>query len=413
MTQIQKSFKDYLPLFLLLCFSGNPVFTSEDYSKTLLVVYAFGFVSFMHLSVRIKVPDNVIKILLVIVVSIIILSLFQKTLLGFVSFPGVLALILKIILGAYTLLYYQDRKIDFLTIYIKVMAFLVIVSLPFWLINHLGWYGLDLHVNNMKTFFLYTSVLEEFGLMKVRNSGMFWEPGAFSGYLILALAFVILRNRKFQIGNYKMEVFWIIIGVLTSMSTTGFLILCVIVNIYVFQNYGIAKIVILPISLLAVYWGYYHLDFMQEKIADQYQESTELGKGDVSNTRFGAWKMDLQYISSMPFTGNGLDSKTRFRFHPWITKDIGHGNGMSNFLVCWGIPFFLFWLFGVFRSLKTISQSIFISWSVLIIIILILQGEQFLNYPMFLLFFIIPYIYKFKSIPIGNKEVITTDFIHS
>src|ERR1035437_1944051 len=210
MAQIKISFRNYLPLFLLLCFSGNPLFTATDYSKTLLVVYAFCFIAYMHLSVRIEVPESVLKILLVIIVTIILISLFQYTLLGSVSVPGVFALILKIVVGAYTLLYYQDKKIDFLTVYMKIMAFLVIISLPFWLINHFGWYGLDLHFNNTKTLFLYTSVLEEFGLMKVRNARMFWEPGAFSGYLVLALAFVILRNKKFELGDFKVEVLWII-----------------------------------------------------------------------------------------------------------------------------------------------------------------------------------------------------------
>lgn len=399
MESVKITFKNYLPLFLLMCFSGNPLFTATDYSKTLLVVYTFCFIAYMHLSIRIEVPDRVLKILVILVGTIVLITLFQYTLLGSVSIPGVFAIILKIIIGAYTLLYYQDKKIDFLTVYIKIIAFLVIVSLPFWLYNHLSWFGLDLHVNNMKTVFIYTSLLEDFGLMKVRNPGMFWEPGAFSGYLILGLVFVILRNKKYELGDFKMEVFWIFIGVLTTMSTTGFLVLCVISNIYVYQHYGVARIIILPISIFIVYLAYYNLDFMQEKIVNQYEESHHLDKGDISNTRFGSWKMDMQYIQSMPFTGNGLDSKTRFRFHPWITKDIGNGNGMSNTLVCWGIPFFLFWLFSVYKSVYTISRSVFTTITLSLVILLLLQGEQYLNYPVFLLFFVIPYIYKFKTIP--------------
>jgi hypothetical protein len=394
------SFQEYLPLFLLLCFSGNPLFTSEDYSKTILVLYTIGFVLYMHFVSGIKVPDRMLAIFIVLVACITILIIFQHISLGFVSYPGVMALILKILLGLYTLLFYMDKKIDFLIVYIKIMAFVVIVSLPFWLVNHFGWYGLDLHYDNLKTFFFYTSFQELGGYMKVRNPGMLWEPGAFSGYLVLALVFVALRNGKFQIGNFKMEVFWITVGILTSMSTTGFLVLCIILNIYIFQNFGIAKIVVIPVTLLAIYLGYNNLDFMQDKIVSQYEESQELGKSDVSNTRFGSLTMDLQYIKSQPFTGNGLDAKTRYRFHPWITKDIGHGNGMSDFLVCWGIPFFLFWLFCVYKAAKTISQSTFIAWSVVIILLLLLQGEHFLNYPMFLLFFILPYIYKFESIQI-------------
>ena len=394
MTQIQKSFKDYLPLFLLLCFSGNPLITSEDYSKTILVIYTLGFVAYMHFVAGIKVPGRMTLIYLVVVVCIIIIVIFQHILLGSVSYPGVMALMLKILLGLYTLLYYMDKKIDFLTIYIKIMAFLVIVSLPFWLINHFGWYGIDLNFNHLKTFFFYTSFQELEGYISVRNSGMFWEPGALSGYLNLALVFVALKNGKFQLGDFKKEVLWITIGILTSMSTTGFLVFLIILNIYIFQNYGIARIIVIPVTALVVYFSYSSLDFLQEKIDLQYQESQELSKSDISNTRFGSWVMDMQYIRSQPLTGNGLDNKTRYRFHPSITTDIGNGNGMSNFIVYWGIPFFLFWLFCVYKSAKTITQSTFTAWIVVILLSLLLQGEQFLNFPMFLMFFIIPYIYK-------------------
>jgi len=395
MTQKQIiTFKDYLPLFILLLFSGNPLFTSEDYSKTILVIYTLGFVIYMHFVAGIKVPDRMVAIFWVIVVFIVVLVLFQQILLGFVSYPGVFALILKILLGLYTLLYYMDKKIDFLTVYIKIMAFLVITSLPFWLINHFGWYGLDLNFNHLKTFFFYTSFQGLEGYMSVRNSGMFWEPGALSGYLNLALIFVALKNGKFQLGDYKMEVLWITIGIITSMSTTGFLVFLIILNIYIFQNYGIANIIVIPVTLLLIYFSFSKLDFLQEKIELQYQESQELTKSDISNTRFGAWKMDMQYIQSQPFTGNGLDIKTRYRFHPWITTDIGHGNGMSNFIVYWGIPFFLLWLFCVYKSAKIITQSTLIAYIVVILLSLLLQGEQFLNFPMFLMFFIIPFIYK-------------------
>jgi len=227
--------------------------------------------------------------------------------------------------------------------------------------------------------------------MAVRNSGMFWEPGAFGGYLIVALLFIAVENGKFQIGNYLKEVFWIILGIFSTMSTTSFVALAVIINIYIIQNHGIINLVIMPIIILIVYVAYVKLDFMQKKINDQFLQSREMGKSDISNTRFGALAMDLQYIQSQPLVGNGLDVKTRFRFHPWVKEDIGHGNGMSNFLAYWGIPFFLFWLYRVYRFSKNLSQSSAVAWSMLIIIILILQGEQYLNYPIFLLFFVYPY----------------------
>ena len=65
---------------------------------------------------------------------------------------------------------------------------------------------------------------------------------------------------------------------------------------------------------------------------------------------------------------------------------------MSNFIVWWGIPFLLFWLVCVYRFAAKNSYSIINSLLVTIIIVLVLQGEQFLNFPIFLMFFTAPAI---------------------
>jgi hypothetical protein len=266
------------------------------------------------------------------------------------------------------------------------MFFLSIVSIPFFILNFFVHVGIQLTNSFLKSMFLYTS----FNIPKneLRNPGMFWEPGAFAGYLILALLFIILRNKKFQLGRYKKEVFGITVGILTSLSTTGYIIFSIILLFYVLQNYRYGRIIILPTTVLIMFLAYVNLDFMQYKIEKQFIKSTELSQNDVSNTRFGSLIMDWQYIKTQPLIGNGLDMRTRYRFHPWINEDIGNGNGMSNFIAYWGIPFFLFWAFGFYKFARNISQSSFIAWVVLTIVILTLQGEQFLNFPVFLIFFI-------------------------
>jgi hypothetical protein len=127
---------------------------------------------------------------------------------------------------------------------------------------------------------------------------------------------------------------------------------------------------------------------------EQFIEAQNMDENKTSNTRFGALKMDWQYISSQPLTGNGLHVKTRFRFHPQVKGDIGHGNGMSNFLASWGFPFFLFWLYCVYKFARQVSHSTLTALIALGIIILVLQGEQFLNFPLFLSFFALPFLYK-------------------
>ena len=142
---------------------------------------------------------------------------------------------------------------------------------------------------------------------------------------------------------------------------------------------------------MQLYIVFFQLNFMNEKIKQQFLLAALQDRSDISNTRFGSLVMDLQYIESQPLSGNGLAIKTRFRFHPQITQDIGHGNGMSNFLASWGIPFFLFWLYRFFQFSQNTSNSIQTSFIVLFILILVLQGEQFLNYPILLTFFVFPF----------------------
>lgn len=395
--QIKKSkynIIETIPLLILLCLSGNPIFVSESYSKILLTIYTIFFSIYTLYSIGWELSRQIQKSLLGLITFIFILVIFQRFILGYVSYFGVFALVLKIVLGLFTVLYYQHKKIDFVNSYVKLIAFLSIVSIPFFILNFFIHTGFQLNNPAVKSMLFYTS----FDIPKdeLRNSGMFWEPGAFAGYLILALVFVALKNGKFQVGAYKKEVFWIVIGLLTTMSTTGFIVFGIILVIYSMQNYGWGRLVLLPVIGLLIYLAFFRLNFMQKKMELQFNNAMGMSKFDISNSRFGALNMDLQYIKAQPLTGNGLDVKTRFRFHPWITGDIGHGNGMSNFLAYWGIPFFLFWLYCVFKFSLNISQSKMTAWSALIVIILVLQGEQFLNFPIFLLFYSLPYLYKFE-----------------
>lgn len=381
---------DYIPLFLLVCLSGNPLFTTGKFQKPFLMLFAAGFIVYSLYYITAKALNKGVRLLLITILFIVLLSTFQLYTLGYVSYPGVFALVLKVIMGLFFLVYYQSIGINPYLMYVNLFSFLAKASLPLFALNFFTFSGLPLDVPYTKSLLLYTS----FDLPKdmLRNSGMFWEPGAFAGYLVLALLFIILQNRGFTLGAYKKQAIWIVLGLLTTLSTTGFLVLALILLIYIVQNYKFGKFILIPVIAVGGYFAYNNLEILGEKLEDQYNEAAEMDKSDVSNTRFGALNMDLQYIEDKPFTGNGLDKRTRYRFHPWVDDGIGHGNGMSNFIVYWGIPFFLFWLICVFRFAYISTASVSTAVWFTVIMILILQGEQFLNYPLFLLFFTAPAI---------------------
>lgn len=411
------SFLEYVPLYFLLWFSGNPFLDVLGSSKMLLVVYTVAFVTLCLLvvdwqSLRSKL-DFLRGILFLggLLGFIALLVFFQNYILGFVSIPGVLKFVLNIVLALFTMLYYQNRDIDFVDLYIKTIAFLALISIPFFILNQISFAGIDIEGSTGKSLIIHTMTAPVPGELIVRNSGMFWEPGAFSGYLIVGLVFIALKNRKFQIGPYKSQVVLIVIGVATTTSTTGYLVISLILLLYVLQTRGWGKIVLLPLFAILMGYTYYSFDFMKDKIEVQLTRALEMDEHDVSSARFGALKMDMQYIKAQPIIGNGLHIVTRFRFHPWIKGDIGHGNGMSNFVACWGIPLFLIWMYCVYLSAMLISRSKITSILSLFILVMLLQGEQFLNFPIFLSFFVLPFAHR-NILSLQGKLHILRSYLH-
>jgi len=400
LTQINKKF--YIPLFLLMCFSGNPFFISMSYSKILLSAYAFLLVIYFLLSPYREFVFNNINKVVATATILLLLTIAQFIVFKQISLFGVFGMIAKLLIAYLTYQYYTVKRIKFEIIYIRLMSLLTLVSIPFWLINQFTGKGLikvdlfEFYSNVLYTVFPLKEYLE---YILVRNSGMFWEPGAFAGYLLVAIVFIIMLNRKISFTNFKSDFAIISFGILTTQSTTGYIIYGIIVTIaFYITNRHKSKLILLPILIIFILLIFLSNRFLFSKVEKQYNEAQVLEKNEFSNSRFGTWVMDSQYITSQPIIGNGLDDEYRFRFQEEIEGYIGHGNGMSNFLVYWGIPFFLFWLYNLYKYLYNSSKSKYLSFFLIAIFMLMLQGEQFLLHPLFLLFFLLPLKYSTTTI---------------
>ena len=67
-----------------------------------------------------------------------------------------------------------------------------------------------------------------------RNYGPFWEPGVFSIYLTFAILFLLIKEKKIT-----KQVIFLIIGVVTTFSTAGYVTLIVLISYYLVGNsYG-------------------------------------------------------------------------------------------------------------------------------------------------------------------------------
>lgn len=124
-----------------------------------------------------------------------------------------------------------------------------------------------------------------------QNSGFSWEPGAFGFFLIIALMLQLFKNGfKIDIG-----VKWLVLGVVTTFSTTSFVALGLVFLLYCRAN-GVkfSTLAILGVPVLAV--AVVKLPFLLSKVIDIYNHDLK----DLQNLEFlSAWY--LRQGREMPF----------------------------------------------------------------------------------------------------------------
>lgn len=224
----------------------------------------------------------------------------------------------------------------------------------------------------------------------IRNMGMFWEPGAFAGYLLLALFFVMRDGPGDFSSKHKMWV--LIVALLTTQSTTGYMTLIMVLVLFAIQfsssKSRSVKILLLPLLLALLvcssFIAFKSIDFLGDKIKHQIN-SVASGQEASKITRFGNFVYDLDWIAQKPILGWSSNPQTRLDSDPDVLKLVAkQGNGLTGFTIRFGLlgtlVFFSFVFFNTWRITGSPSSSLV----GLVIISMLLMGEQFLNFPLFL-----------------------------
>lgn len=376
----KKVIVSYLYVFLLIAYSGNPVFsisgdTGQYIFTGLIIILVIKHIEFFK--------PNEGKFFYFFIGTFIIAYIFQSLILEFISIISALGFLLKITLG-YIVIRYVG--VFFKWVYFDLIFFIALVSLIGFFINNIG-YNIPAIVFEESNTKLIDNSLRSILIFNqkgdgLRNSGMFWEPGAFACYINVAFI-LFLGNIKDLLRLQRFKFIVIVIALLTTFSTTGYIVffLLLICTIFI-ESSSNFKVFVVPLTLGLAITGYYFFEkteFLGEKIRDQFEKSQNLD-GEFSNTRFGALMFDLYYIEKNPLFGNGYHVKTRFADHPWLQEEesLGHGNGFSNFLASMGIFTMFIYLYYLVKFNERNK------WLVLLFILLLLQGEPLLNYPLFL-----------------------------
>ncbi|QYH38985.1 hypothetical protein GYM62_09345 [Algoriphagus sp. NBT04N3] len=385
----KKYLKSCIYIFLLVALSGNPYFNLGGKTSQYLFSIFVIFLSLTHLSYFYPVNKKNIPFFIYII-SFIFIFIVQRVNLGFLSFPSAIGFLLKITFG-YIIIRYLNCS--FKNYYLNILYIISLISLFGYSITLFG-FDLPNFLNESKTTYksiiIYTENVSDIS-QGIRNSGMFWEPGAFAGYICLLFLFYLGEIRILILEN-KFKLFIILLSFFTTFSTTGYLILFFLLIITILKEFS-SKYRIFSIFLSSVLFAliciiYLNTDFLYNKVSNQLAASSNLG-GEFSNSRFGSFVFDLHYIKKNPLSGNGFHEKTRYIDHQWLQgEELGHGNGFSNFIASMGILGLLIIIIFLLIYYKR-SNLIF-----LVAFIGLLQGEQFLNFPLFLS---LPFVFLYEN----------------
>ncbi len=385
-----RRFLDYFLVCTLIALSGNPVVLNVGLQILYLTYLALVAIIAGFRRVRLQRRDVIVLGMFVVISFYQVMSfstIIISASLGFVVKLSVALLSVRAIKG-------------FLRLYVNVIALLAAVSLVFYAIQQLGSL-VDLDVRSaLAPLSLLDQDVIHIGLHNFhlaeeghRNAGFFWEPGAFAGYLILGIVALAAHKYSFAQTHYRVILFLLVATLLTTFSTTGFVIAPLALALHLprlgdrfsigLKAVALTVIAAVVTSVLLLIGT--ELPFIAEKISSQLIEVYYATAG-WETSRFGSALYDYPYILERPIAGWSPHPITRSAIDPFIDDFLrSSGNGLTGFLIQFGLLGLLLFSFFTFIAMRRLFDHHtgrgLIATSALL---LLLNGEQFLQFPLFL-----------------------------
>lgn len=381
---------DYLLMLLTIFVSGNPVFIFPGRTEAFLIL------TFLLLTaVFFYRKESLDRSAVAFSALFLPILLYQAYAFNFFSPETIIGFFIRASIGY--LAFKIIRKP--MQVYRDVMYFTSLISLFFFAASEfVGFFGISLKAL-MAPLSYITFLSPDVHIVFYnfdgkgelhRNSSFFWEPGAYSGYLIIAIIFNAALHTVTPTKNHYRILAVLVTSLLSTKSTMGYLVapLAILLNLSFASNRKtlllqlLGLFLLVPILLLFVVPNISKLSFIGQKISDQiYEAQNEKNNWQVN--RFGNMIFDWEYISQRPFLGWGLNDRTRYALNGGEVIS-GQGNGLTGIIVKLGFVGFFFYLCFIYRSFLAIFKGklshVFIAISC---VILTLNGETFLNFPIY------------------------------
>lgn len=384
---------NYILVFILVAVSGFQYFYA--YQEWLILGFAFTL-----LITYIRREDVYLDFKFFYILGLFLFwEILQFTLLGGFSVISIIGTFTRFLL-AYLVIIMVSK--DFLSYYFNLITVFSAISLFFYALIQIP-AVLDFMMVVSKTVFAspFKEGIEEYehntniiifnyhGYMysPMRNSGPFWEPGAFSVFICISLTFGLIIGKSLLSVDSVIQ----IIALITAYSTSGYLVFFIIVLaslIYKSRGLGsgvklLLKGILLPVAFITAIVIIQSQEFLLPKIQNDILLADE-----TTTSRFGSALADYYKIIENPILGYGRRIENEYG-NGSFDLDIMHRNsGATRIIVQWGILAF-FYYFLVIRSFKHVLRiyNPEKAWHVFLpFIVLFLSGfsQSIYQYPFFM-----------------------------
>lgn len=289
-----------LAFLTIILLSGCAYLTTGETSITLIcicvcVVSLAGLVDWNE--VRVAAPDNTF------ILMILIGMLFSQIL-----YPSHNSIVETGILFLRIVAAYMVTKaftpMEFAKLYIRTIGITTIFAVLVWTFRNFGMDVPGIRFTNIngtqyKTIFVCSWMLNSNRLM-----GIFWEPGLYASSAIIA----IILAKKYLIGAEQIVSYVIlIIGILLSQSTAGYILLALSLYFIIFQRKKHKSIIDYIVLFVCIYLFFNYEHIVQTLLSLNPDIFWKLeGSNLTTDTRLNSPLACLNIFKMNPITGAGL-----------------------------------------------------------------------------------------------------------
>jgi len=368
---------------LVIFSSGTVFFTYKNNPKTLAILFLAILILF---SFKRKFNSKNLIIFSVLSFAIILNALINRN--SNIEVSNVINYIIKMFF--IMLLCNNMEQKDFKEKFINIMFILSIISIFCFVYSEFNLNN-PLPFTKNETFgsssFVYTPYFT-FGWITSfhRNAGMFWEPGAFQIFINIALLFLL--DKKSLNRNNIIQGAILLLTLITTKSTTGYIIFTIIFLNYVYNlivKFNLIKIkginsknksiVVVFIIAVVISIGLLNSDVITKKFnADS--PSFSIRQNDIFGT--------IDIIKERPLLGYGILSQDLLDMQN--NRNIGsNSNGILYFTAMVGVVISGMIFYIIFRNLKYLCKNL--NYKVIMLVIILFNVTEVIVFmPIALIF---------------------------